>query len=104
MSLIHPYLRLILLQQSACASSAWVIGYIQHHHAPLLPANKGAICQTLNHRQEVLVAMVTRGHHGKGCPIILLKHLEDHFQLESCGGAKLQEDRAALLHNDERRK
>lgn len=91
------HLRLVLLQQPARASPAGVVGHVQDHHALLLPADEGAVGQALHHRQEVLVAVVTRAHHGESCPVVLLQHLEDHLKLQRCGGAELQKDGARFL-------
>lgn len=91
------HLRLVLLQQPARARPAGVVGHVQDHHALLLPADEGAVRQALHHRQEVLVAVVARAHHGEGRPVVLLQHLEDHLQLQRRGGAELQEDGARFL-------
>lgn len=71
------HLRLVLLQQPARACPPRVVGHVQDHHTLLLPADERTVRQALHHGQEVLVAMVTCGHHRKGCPVILLKHLKD---------------------------
>lgn len=86
------HLRLVLLQQSARACPPRVICHVQDHHTLLLPADERAVRQALNHRQEVLVAMVTCRHHGKGCPVIFLQHLKDDLQLEGSRGAELEKD------------
>lgn len=86
------HLRLVLLQQPARARPAGVVSHIQDHHALLLPADGGAVRQALHHRQEVLIAVVTRAHHGEGRPVVLLQHLEDDLQLEGGGGAELEKD------------
>lgn len=86
------HLRLVLLQQPARARPAGVVSHIQDHHALLLPADEGAVRQALHHRQEVLIAVVTRAHHGEGRPVVLLQHLKDDLQLEGGGGAELEKD------------
>lgn len=86
------HLRLVLLEQPARACPPRVIGHVQDHHTLLLPADERAVRQALHHRQEVLVAVVTRRHHGEGGPVVLLQHLKDDLELEGSGGAELEKD------------
>lgn len=91
------HLRLVLLQQPARACQPRVVSHVQDHHALLLPTDERAVCQALHHRQEVLVAVVARGHHGEGRPIVLFQHLEDDLQLKGGGGAELEKDGTCFL-------
>lgn len=91
------HLRLVLLQQPARARPPRVIGHVQDHHTPFLPADERAVRQALHHGEEILVAMVTRRHHRKGGPVVLLQHLEYDLQLEGGGGAELEKDGTGFL-------
>lgn len=92
-----PHLRFVVLQQPFSASSTRVVSHVEDHHALLLPADEGAVRHPLHHGQEVLVAVVARGHHGEGGPVVLLQHLEDDLQLQRGGAGELEVDGAALL-------
>lgn len=93
-----PHLGFIVFQQPFSPSAARVIRHVENHHTLLLPADEGAIRHSLHHGQEVLVAMVTRGHHREGGPVVLLQHLEYDLQLQRGGAGELEVDGAALLN------
>lgn len=91
------HLRLVLLQQPACACPPRVIGHVQDHHTPLLPADERAVRQALDHGEELLVAVVACRHHGKGGPVVFLQDLKYDLQLEGGGGAELEKDGTRFL-------
>lgn len=93
-----PHLGFIVFEQPFSACSAGVIRHVENHHALFLPANEGTIRHPLHHGQEVLVAMVTRGHHGEGGPVVLFQHLKYDLELQRGGAGELEVDGAAFLN------
>lgn len=93
-----PHLGFIVFEQPFSASSARVICHVENHHALFLPANEGTIRHSLHHGQEVLVAMVTCGHHGEGGPVVLFQHLKYDLELQRGGAGELEVDGAAFLN------
>lgn len=93
-----PHLGFIVFEQPFGARSAGVIRHVENHHALFLPANEGTIRHSLHHGQEVLVAMVTCGHHGEGGPVVLFQHLKYDLELQRGGAGELEVDGAAFLN------
>lgn len=96
--LCSPHLGFVVFEQPFGSRPTRVVGHVQDHHALLLPANERTVRHSLHHGQEVLVAVVPRGHHGEGGPVVLLKHLEDDLELERGGAGELEVDGAAFLN------
>lgn len=93
-----PHLGFIVFEKPFGARSAGVIRHVENHYALFLPANEGTIRHSLHHGQEVLVAMVTCGHHGEGGPVVLFQHLKYDLELQRGGAGELEVDGAAFLN------
>lgn len=93
----QPHLGFVVFEHSFGSGATGVVCHIEDDDALYLPADEGTIRRSLHHGQEVLVTVVTRGHHREGGPVVLFQHLKDDLQLEGGGAGELEVDGAALL-------